>query len=90
MDSRKIGYACPRCTVGRCTPQNTTFADVFQGQLLTIPNVLAHICDVCHFAEFDRELLEGLWAELYGELPLDDIQTVARAESSSSYGEESS
>ena len=53
MDAKTRSYACPRCTVGRCTAQGTTFAEVYQGQLLCIPNTRAYICDVCHFAEFE-------------------------------------
>ena len=87
MDTRSKGYACPRCTVGRCTPQNTTFAEVYHGQLLSIPNVRAFICDVCHFAEYDQETLEALWEELYGEVARDDFQSVAGQKRSSTFGE---
>lgn len=86
MENKKRGYACPRCTVGRCTPQTTTFADVYHGQLLSIPNLRAHICDVCHFVEFEQETLEALWQELYNEGPAEDFQSVAGHKRSSSYG----
>ncbi len=87
MDAKTRGYACPRCTVGRCAPQATTFADVFQGQLLCIPNTRAYICDVCHFAEFEPELLDALWNELYSEAALDDVKHPARHKRGSSYSE---
>lgn len=89
VDSLK-GYACPRCTVGRCTPRMTTFSEVYHGQLLAVPNVRAHVCDVCHFAEFDQAMLEALWQELYGEGPLDDFQSVPNQKRSSTFGGESS
>ncbi len=90
MDNKKRGYACPRCTVGRCTPQTTTFADHYHGQLLSIPNLRAFVCDVCHFVEFEQETMDALWEELYSEPSTDEIQPVARQKRSSSYGKGSS
>ncbi len=91
METKKTsGYACPRCTVGRCLPQTTTFADVYQGQLLSIPSVRAYICDVCHFAEYEQETLVALWAELYGETPAEELSPRPVPKRRSSYGEESS
>ncbi len=87
MDAKARGYACPRCTVGRCTAQTTTFVDVYHGQLLNMPNTRAFICDVCHFVEFEQEMLGALWEELYGEVARDDAQTVAGHKRSSTYGE---
>lgn len=87
MDAKTGAYACPRCTVGRCAPQGATFADVYHGQLLCIPHARAFICDVCHFAEFEPELLDALWDELYGETPVDDVQPVARHKRGTSYSE---
>ncbi len=80
------GYACPRCTVGRCRPRKTTFAEVYHGQLLSVPNVNAFVCDVCHFAEFEQATLETLWEELYGDGPLEDFQAFAGQKRGSTYG----
>ena len=88
-DSKSKGYACPRCTVGRCTPRTTTFAEIYHGQLMTIPNVRAYVCDVCHFAEYEQETLEALWQELYGEAPAEEFQSIARQKGSSTFGGES-
>ena len=88
-DSKLKGYACPRCTVGRCTPRTTTFAEMYQGQLLSIPNVKAYVCDVCHFAEYEQDTLEALWQELYGDGPVDDFQSVNSQKRSSTFGGES-
>ena len=85
-DSKAKGYACPRCTVGRCTPRTTTFAEMYHGQLLSIPNVRSYICDVCHFAEYEQDKLEALWQELYGEDQVEDFQSVASQKRSSTFG----
>ena len=87
MDAKTRAYACPRCTVGRCKPQRTTFVDVYQGQLLCIPNTRAYICDVCHFAEFEQDQLDALWEELYGEVTIDEVQPLARHKRGTSYRE---
>ena len=87
MEATAKGYACPRCTVGRCTPQRATFTDIYQGQLLCIPNTRAFICDVCHFAEFEQELLDALWQELYGDVAVDEVQPVARHKRGTGYSE---
>ena len=81
------GYACPRCTVGRCAPRKSTFAEVYHGQLLSVPNVTAFVCDVCHFAEFEQDALDALWEELYGDGPLEEVQPVAGQKPRSTYGE---
>lgn len=86
-DARARGYACPRCTVGRCAPQATTFVDVYHGQLLSVPNTRAFICDVCHFVEFEQELLDALWEELYGDVARDDVKTLPGHKRGSTYGE---
>ncbi len=86
-DSTTRSYACPRCTVGRCAPQETTFVDIYQGHLLSMPKARAYICDICHFVEFEQELLDALWEELYGDVARDDSQTVAGHKRSPSYGE---
>ena len=86
-NARTVGYACPRCTVGRCLASKTTFCDIRDDQLLAAPNMPAFICDVCHFVEFEQESLEALWQALYGENPKDDYQAVATGKRTSSYGE---
>ena len=87
MDAKARAYACPRCTVGRCTPQTTTFVDIYQGHLLSLPNARAYICDVCRFVEYEQELLDALWDELYGDVARDEPQTSAGHKRSPSYGE---
>ena len=90
-DSKTQGYACPRCTVGRCLPRETIFTEIHQGQLLAVPNMLAYICDVCNFVEFSHETLEALWVELYGDQSgdptVEDLPAVSQQKRTSSYGE---
>lgn len=86
-DHKAEGYACSRCTVGRCLPQKTTFAEIHHGQLLVIPNMQAYICDVCKLTEFEQETMEALWHELYGDQTTDEIQTIIQQKRSSQYGE---
>lgn len=81
------GYPCPRCTVGRCSPQQTTFAQLHHGQLLCIPNMLAFVCDVCHLAEFEPAALERLWLELGDEPAVEDSAPVLQPKRPRSYGE---
>lgn len=88
-DSKAKGYACPRCTVGRCSPRTTTFAEIVHGQLMTVPNVRTYVCDVCHFAEYEQDTLESLWQEFYGEDQVDGFQSVASQKRSSTFGGES-
>lgn len=70
-------------------PRATTFAEMVHGQLLSVPNVKAYVCDVCHFAEYEQDTLEVLWQELYGEDLVDDFQSVASQKRSSTFGGES-
>ena len=90
-ESKTEGYACPRCTVGRCSQRGMTFSEVHLGQLLAIPDVLAYVCDVCHFVEFAQETLEALWQELYGDQSdaptAEELPALAQQKRSSSYGE---
>ena len=87
MDSKPAGYACPRCTVGRCAPQRANFCDMLGEQLFVVPKARAHICDVCHFVEFDQSLLDALWERLYSELQRDDYAPAQSQKSSPSYGD---
>ncbi len=87
MTAKAPGYACPRCTVGRCTLQHTTFSDMLHDELLCIPNVQAHICDVCNFVEFDQELLDVLWEGLYNGGSREDYAPAVSVKGSPTFGE---
>jgi len=50
-------YYCPRCLVGRLRPVRANFLMMYAGQLLSVPNLTVHTCDVCGLREYDdREL----------------------------------
>ena len=85
-DSLSNDYSCPRCTVGRCTQQTTTFVELYHGQLLCVPDVPVAICDVCHFAEFDLDAIESLWAELDADSIMDNFQSSSDTTYSSPFG----
>jgi YgiT-type zinc finger domain-containing protein len=38
---------CPVCHVGKLRGKKTTFTQVFEGQVIVMPNVSALVCDVC-------------------------------------------
>ena len=85
-DSNVSEYSCPRCTVGRCYHQTTTFVEIFHGQLLCVPDVPVYICDVCHFAEFELDAIELLWAELDADHRPDDYQSSSETTYFSPFG----
>ena len=80
-------FSCPRCGVGRCQPKTTTFVETFAGQILCVPNILAYICDVCHFAEFEQSAIESLWDEVEIDGYSDDMSSLVKQKRSSSFGE---
>ena len=87
MSELRSAYACPRCTVGKCSPRKTTFVEIHQGKLLAIPNMQAYVCDVCSLMEFEQEVLESLWQELYGDQVADDFPAMPPSKPSSSVRE---
>lgn len=86
-ESKKNHYPCPRCSVGRCHHHSIPFVDMYQGQLLSIPNTPAYICDVCHFAEFERQALELLWEALEIDKSIDDYQSFSDPNYHSPFGD---
>ena len=87
MSAKAVGFACPRCTVGRCMPKRVTFCDMLQEQLLSVPNVRAYVCDVCHFVEYDQEWLDALWEQFYNEAPREEYSPVVAPKRSPTVGE---
>ena len=72
--------------VGRCYHQITPFVEIYRGQLLSVPNMSAYICDVCHFAEFELNEIESIWAELGMDNDIDDFQSSSESTYSSPFG----
>lgn len=86
-DSNADSYTCPRCTVGRCHRQTTTYVDFLYGQLFCVPDMPVYVCDVCHFAEFELDALESLWEELDTDDLTDDFQSSQGHNHSSTFGD---
>lgn len=86
-NSNRKGFTCPRCGVGRCQPTVATFVDTFADSILSIPNVPAYICDVCHFAEFEQSAIELLWDKIQLEDYNDEFPHLTGQDHSSSFGE---
>jgi hypothetical protein len=59
---------CPQCFVGKLQPRQSAFTGVLDGVFLSVPDMQAHICDVCGYREFAESALIQLEA-LLGELP---------------------
>ena len=55
--------------------KTTTFVELYQGQLLCVPDVPAFICDVCHFAEFEMDAIESLWSDLDDDFIVEDFES---------------
>ena len=92
MDSKIKGYACPRCTVGRCSPREMIFSEVHQGQLLADTQCARIRVPMSVISwNFAQETLEALWQELYGEqtgdATVEDMPAVSQQKRSSPYSE---
>lgn len=61
-------YPCPYCQIGFCQPSRDTYTRIYRGMLVSIPDMLVWICDICQYQEFDREALARL-ETLMGEDP---------------------
>ena len=51
---------CPICHVGKLREKKTTFTQVFDGQVIVMPNVSALVCDVCGERTMDHNTLLSL------------------------------
>jgi hypothetical protein len=81
-------YPCPYCQIGFCQPSRDTYTRLHKGTLVSVPNMLVWICDICQYQEFDREAvtrLETLLGDDPGRqkanlnLELPDKPTIRRA-----------
>jgi YgiT-type zinc finger domain-containing protein len=61
---------CPKCHFGKLIMRQTTFASMFEGQLLVVPNTLVLVCDVCGETIVDQEMLHRLSGLLANERPI--------------------
>jgi YgiT-type zinc finger domain-containing protein len=60
---------CPVCHVGKLREKKTTFTQVFDGQVIVMPNVSALVCDVCGERTMDPVTLLSLSGLLGLERP---------------------
>jgi YgiT-type zinc finger domain-containing protein len=60
---------CPMCHVGKLQEKKTTFTQVFDGQVIVMPNVSALVCDVCGERTMDPDTLLSLSGLLGIERP---------------------
>jgi YgiT-type zinc finger domain-containing protein len=53
-------YICPRCQIGHLQRGQATFITCVDDQLLSIPDVDAWACDICHYREFDATAIRQI------------------------------
>lgn len=53
----KPTYLCPQCQIGHLQASQMTYVRVVDGMVMSVPDTLAHTCDVCGYQEFDRSLI---------------------------------
>jgi len=58
---------CPLCHVGKLHVKTTTFTQVFDGQVIVMPNIPALVCDMCG----ERTMAQDTLLSLSGLLGLD-------------------
>ena len=51
---------CPVCHFGKLSQNKITHTQIFEGQLIVIPNVPALVCDVCGETVLDNQILTRL------------------------------
>ena len=51
---------CPVCHVGKLREKKATFTQVYDGQVIVMPNVSALVCDVCGERTMDPDTLLNL------------------------------
>ena len=56
--------SCPECQVGELHPGAVPYYATLDGNLVTVPQFPAWICDVCRHCEYDENALEELRAIL--------------------------
>jgi YgiT-type zinc finger domain-containing protein len=58
---------CPVCHVGKLRDKQITYTQVYEGQLVVIPNFKALVCDICGEKVFDNVVLRRLNGLLGGD-----------------------
>jgi YgiT-type zinc finger domain-containing protein len=60
---------CPVCHVGKLHERKTTFTELYEGQVIVMPNVTALVCDVCGERTMDHDTMLSLSGLLGVERP---------------------
>ena len=53
-------YTCPECRAGHVSLRHIVYYTYANGQLITVPDFPAWICDVCGMREYDQRALNWL------------------------------
>lgn len=64
QDEKKHPYPCRECQVGALQPRPVSYFTVQDGQLISVPDFPAWVCDVCGSTEYDSSALAELHAML--------------------------
>jgi YgiT-type zinc finger domain-containing protein len=63
-DSKNQSYPCRECQVGTLQSRPVSYFTVQDGQLISVPDFPAWVCDVCGSTEYDSSALAELHAML--------------------------
>ncbi|HIE57185.1 MAG TPA: YgiT-type zinc finger protein, partial [Anaerolineales bacterium] len=53
-------YPCPECHTGNMTLQHVVYYTWVNGELITVPDFPAWVCDMCGMREYDQRALSWL------------------------------
>jgi len=60
MSENTASYTCHECHVGLMQAKRVTYLTQLDNELITVPNFLAWICDVCGKREYDEQSIQWL------------------------------
>jgi|SRR5579859_3930719 len=58
---------CPECHIGRLSPTRTTYVHQYGETMISIPNIPAWRCDVCHACQYDDQPIGWLETIIIGQ-----------------------
>lgn len=65
----EASYACPECQVGSLRAASVSYLTRLRGQVVTVPDFPAWVCDVCGRREYDEAAIAELRAMLESGSP---------------------
>lgn len=69
-------FSCPRCFIGHCRPSKVVYVQMVGGRMFNVPDMPAHVCDICGYREYDEDALHQIQKMLgEEELPNSDAPT---------------